>query len=111
MSYTPTEGTVIKGTMKMIDLVPAFYDELKRVGAAPFTLQILEGDVEFARYLRDTDGDDNTWVDTLDNEDPGSAEWVLERLTTMLEEHAPPGLYFGPHQGASLDYGWWPVDD
>src|SRR5574337_56721 len=79
--YPPIKtGTVIHGTLRHEDLIPAFHAELVRV--APKDVKI----------------------------DPPSLEWggiEVERLMDELNRYAPDGWYFGSHPGDGSDFGWW----
>ena len=44
----------------------------------------------------------------MDAEDQG---WELEALFYFMEEIAPPGTYFGAHEGDGSCFGFWIDDD
>lgn len=106
-------GTVIAGTLRPEDLIPAFLEALdERIEAATFepgadhplrvqavdALQSRLGDLE---RRSEAPG-------YYDTEDP---MWDLEWLQEQLNEYAPEGYRFGAHEGDGADFGFWPVED
>jgi hypothetical protein len=92
-------GSVISGTMRFQDLIPAFNAELERLtGRDDDCTPIPRGAAE--------DENDPWW----DSEEAGLD---LEHLFEQLNEHSPPGHFFGAHPGDGADYGygWWSEDD
>jgi len=88
-------GTVIHGTLRTEDLVPAFLEELKTLDpdrAAYYVERIP------AEALEDPD---HIWWQT------GEAMWMLEELFDILNEYAPPFCYFGALEGDGSDFGFW----
>src|SRR5690606_15513977 len=88
-------GTVIHGTLREEDLVPAFLEELKTLDpdrAASYFERIP------AEALED---EDHIWWQT------GEALWMVEELFDVLNEYAPPYVYFGANEGDGSDYGFW----
>lgn len=83
--YLPL-GTIIHGTMRVDDLIPAFLEVLERF--EPETAASLKGDFEAA---------------TPDQRE----ELCWERVVPILDRFAPPYTYFGSHPGNSSDYGVW----
>lgn len=84
MRCTPTPGTIIRGTMRAEDLIPAFHAELARV--IPLGTRL----------------------------DPPLPEWgwiEVEALIDDLNTYAPEGLYFGAHPGDGADWGWWATEN
>jgi hypothetical protein len=96
----PITGTVICGTLRPQDLIPAFLDALRvvapdayaQVVCAPFG--VVPADVN--------DGDSSAWWDGED------AAALLESLFDALNENAPDGYYFGALDGDGSDFGFWP---
>jgi hypothetical protein len=80
-------GSVISGTMRAEDLIPAFLDTLREI------------DPEAAHKI---EREDAAW-----EEDYEAACWMMESLTDALEGHSPPFCYFGAHPGDGSDYGFW----
>jgi len=88
-------GTVIHGTMREEDLIPAFLDELERLDpkrASSYWDEIPEEALE---------DPENDWWDS------DEASWMLEELFDVLNEFAPPYVYFGANEGDGSDYGFW----
>src|SRR5690606_1963818 len=88
-------GTVIHGTLRTEDLVPAFLEELKALDpdrAAYYVERIP------AEALED---EDHIWWQT------GEAMWMVEELFDILNEYAPPFCYFGSLEGDGSDFGFW----
>jgi hypothetical protein len=110
IAMTITEGTIIHGTLRLEDLIPAFIAELRvmesikpgaderakviRYQNISHTLSEIERAMEDPLYF---DGD----------EAPEDCDWIMDRLN----KHAPDGMYFGAHQGDGSDFGWWTVDE
>jgi hypothetical protein len=106
------EGTISRGTMRPVDLLPAFLDELEDVD--PQMAERIEDDILNSR-LRDRgpvpileiaempaipDENDPWWS----TEHPG---WFIDEITDQLNANAPEGMYFGAHPGDASDFGWW----
>ena len=85
-------GTVIHGTLRAEDLIPAFADELK----------FLDEKGYFASLVKEA----NKFKDWEDCEE---CEWLLERLEDALNEFAPEDCYFGSNDGDGTDFGFWKV--
>jgi len=88
-------GTVIHATMREEDLIPAFLEELKMLDPerAAYYLERIP-----AEALED---EDHIWWQT------GEALWMVEELFDVLNEYAPPYVYFGANEGDGSDYGFW----
>lgn len=83
-------GTVSEATMRPEDLIPAFCEELRTLGHRSTKLSQIERDSNKRGYY-ETD----------------NADYDLESLFDMLNEHALPYMYFGSHPGNGSDYGFW----
>lgn len=94
-------GSVIHGTHRYEDLIPAFTKILEKY--AP----------EKAAQLRKEYGDVYDAVELgaicLDLCLDGYI-WLVEDLFDALNELAPEGYYFGAHPGDGSDFGFWEVD-
>ena len=84
------EGTVIRATLRNQDLLPAFLQELKRIGG--------EIPQEVPRAWPDEDAE--YWISE-------QAVWDGNDLIIALNDLAPEGWYFGPHPGDGSDFGFW----
>lgn len=93
--HTPQFGTISHGTMRSVDLIEAFADELEWLGDNTDKPLITE-----ARAWLETD---ETMEETGDD--------ILEALFDALDAHAPAYCYFGAHEGDGSDYGFWPSWD
>lgn len=106
-TYTASIGTISHGTLRAVDLLESFSDELER----------LDHDDDFASLIREAracldrfnDDDDDADDDNDDNDDE-TAELVND-LCDALDSFAPPLCYFGAHPGDSSDFGFWPCED
>lgn len=94
MSTTADLGTVISGTMRKEDLIPAFVDVLREY--APEHTLVAEYDA-----LPDCDWDE------LTEEQQEQTDYLLDELFDALNEYAPDFCYFGAHEGDGSDYGFW----
>ena len=101
---TINTGTVIHGTMRAQDLIPAFLDTLAEVCPESYEGYMCTAFPPVPAYVQD-EGDDSEWWDSED------ALWLLESLFDQLNEAAPEGYYFGAHPGDGSDYGFWAIDD
>ena len=103
---TPNTGTLIHGTHRNADLIPAFLAELERLdpnGHAGY-LDGLEADNYDPDVLLGLDDEHEFW-DTTD------ATEITHELFDLLDAHAPAGHYFGAHPGDGSDFGYWQTDD
>lgn len=102
-----TLGTLIHGTLRDEDLLPAFADELGRVSGGTYA------------ELRDTAARWTTFIiDEPDSQVDPSGDTVadivpelIDELTDALNEHAPAHVYFGPIEGDGSDFGFWGVSE
>lgn len=83
-------GTIIHGTMRVEDLIPAFTDELKR----------LDESNEYSKLITDCEH-------YMDYEPEEQDELLNEGLFNALNFFAPAYCYFGSHEGDGSDYGFW----
>ena len=94
-------GTLIHGTLRNEDLLPAFADELERItfrGVGEVEIRIAEARELVPNGLL-VEG--NEEVETE----------VIFALMDLLNDYAPDGLYFGAHEGDGSDFGFWAIED
>jgi len=84
-------GSVSWGTLRSEDLLRSFLAELDRV--RPFNERSLRFDIK-------------EYLEGQRLEDEYAAE-LVERAFDSLNNVAPPGMYFGAHEGDGSDFGWW----
>lgn len=101
--YEIQEGTVIEGTHRPEDLVPALYAELfaKDRNIAD---ELIHGDY-FGLCLHIIGGREIPEALMPD------AHELVDILITKLDERAPEGMYFGAHPGDGSDFGFWRIDE
>jgi len=98
-------GTVIHGTLRNEDLIPAFFEELER--RDPDARDTLLNDWEHM-----FDPNENGYVLRTDLDNTEDQDYFLwEALWGALDRIAPKGYYFGAHPGDGSDFGFWPVED
>jgi len=88
-------GTVSHGTLRPEDLIPAFYEELKRLN--PIEAKILAKGYNFVH------GDMPLY--------PRDNQECVNDLIDLIDSLGPNGMYFGAHIGDGSDFGWWYYDD
>lgn len=87
-------GSVSSATRRPEDLIPAFTSELRDLGHRSKELTKIE------KRIARLSEDDAYWQDEI-------AQWDLDSLFDMLQEHAKPYMYFGSYPGDGADYGFW----
>ena len=93
--------SVISGTHRPQDLVPAFLDVLREHAPDWYAGHVVSPHSIPPAYVED-EGDDSSWWGS-----EHCAE-VLDQLFDALDEHcAPEGYYFGAHPGDGSDFGFW----
>lgn len=90
-------GTVIAGTSRPQDVIPALYRELTWWDAAKAV------DISIPNEIDELD-DSNPWWKSY-----GAEECAID-LADALDSLAPEGMYFGPHPGDGADLGFWRVE-
>ena len=93
--------TVIHGTHRMQDLIPAFLNTLSVVWPEAYEGYMT---APIPAYVMD-EGDSSTWWDSED------AGYLLESLLEQLGVAAPERCYFGTHPGDGSDFGFWEYED
>jgi hypothetical protein len=104
-------GTVIQGTHREDDLIPAFAAELA------------ERDLDGLREIEDiyanvfhylanmpAHGPMSVMYDAPEDIREDAAYLAFEVLPDALDASAPDGFYFGTHPGDGSDIGYWPVE-
>lgn len=96
--------TVIHGTLRPQDLVPAFLEVIKET---PEYQQIMfqVNPPDYIRVLTDPTADENDPV--WDSEE--MAHFLNETLWDVLNSYAPDDYYFGCTEGNGSDFGYWEV--
>ncbi len=92
--------TVIHGTHRTQDLIPAFLDLLAQLAPDAYAQLMAQPFGPVPAYVQD-EGDSSEWWTSED------AYNLLETLFDELDAHAPEGFYFGAHKGDSSDFGFW----
>lgn len=90
-------GSIISGTHRTQDLIPAFISVLREVDEAAYAQLLVNGGVP---AHADEDDDADWWHSE-------QASFLLEDLFDTLDENAPEGHYFGAHPGDGADFGFW----
>jgi hypothetical protein len=102
-SYYGDLGSVSTATMRPADLIPSFLYTAN-------TLRLSRAERKQYNKLNkewDTLPMESSWTD----EHIEQAEYMLEELFDILNNHAPAYAYFGSHPGDGADYGFWLVED
>lgn len=95
-------GTIIHGTHRLQDLIPAFLETLEYIDAASYgTLKDTNAQPFDARDI----GSEHPFWNS------NEAQQLLEDLFDALNAAAPEDCYFGSHPGDGSDFGFWPIDD
>ena len=105
-------GTIISGTLREEDLIPAFIDALSALNEE----RSLEWRKHFPNeivavrafstiddrlaYIEQRMRDESYWLSD-------DAQWDMEWLIGQLNFFAPEGTYFGSHPGDGADFGFW----
>lgn len=97
-----TIGTVSHGTLHPRDLIEAFSNELARL-TPNSKLDIVKKSRAVMTLI------DANWP--LDDIMPNYVSSLVNNLTDILGEFAPPYCYFGAHEGDGSDFGFWPHMD
>ena len=91
--------TLIHGTLRSEDLIPAFINEAK---SHPLSKEEKEVLVEIEGRIKNI-------PDYFETED---AQFDLyEILFPLLNQYAMDGCYFGAHEGDGSDFGYWEFTD
>lgn len=88
----PKIGTIIHGTFRPEDLMPAFAE----------ALSIYDVKKRYADLIQEA-YDFTNWEDD-------SVNYLMDELFTALDSYSPDGCYFGPNYGDGSDFGFWEID-
>jgi len=97
-------GTLIHGTCRLQDLIPAFAQRLKlEMEQAPETRDdVKEYNLELIKQAEALFAKPK-W------EEEDEQFYLLDDLMEALQDYGPKGSYFGCNEGDGSDYGWWPA--
>ena len=99
-------GTLIHGTLRNEDLLPAFRNELHNLSDGQHPLvELFDRTVETEPWL-DWYSVDIRLAD-IAPEDQEYASELVNDLMDALNEYAPTGYYFGSIEGDGSDFGFW----
>lgn len=102
--HADLDCSVINGTLRACDLVPAFLDVIKDT---PEYQQIMMSNAEYLNVISDPTAldDDERW------ESEDMTYFLNEELFDLLDSYAPDGYYFGSHIGDGSDLGYWKCEE
>jgi len=98
-------GTIISGTLREEDLVPAFIaalDDLNKGRCAEIRSEYQ--DVLGVLAASGTDG-------VVEENLTDGLKWLMEDLEDALDEAAPRGYRFGTNEGDGADFGFWECEE
>ena len=98
-THSPTIGTISHATLRPQDLIPAFRDAICATNTGDYD----EALSHLFTILPATD--DDPWWNSEEAQD------FINTMSDILNDHAPPYLYFGAHVGDGSDFGFWPDHD
>lgn len=98
---TGKPGTLIHGTLRNEDLIPAFIEKLKELSEEQYDEFISSNpSVKDACSKLKEEGSDH-WFSTEE------ATELCNDLIDILNTYSPDNHYFGTHPGDGSDFGWW----
>lgn len=103
MARRAETGTVISGTLRNVDLIPAFLEELHAVHPAAWKQLQMQPHPKPPSYA--LDDEKSIWWNSEE------ADELLQELFEALDQCAPKNHYFGAHYGDGSDFGFWPQED
>jgi len=106
---TVTIGTVIHGTLRDEDLLPAFTAELERLDTGEYAGVIAEANAIIAKGMR-WGGHGEPVADWNDDDREQVGYLINESLIDALQTFCPPHVYFGSIEGDGADFGFWTTD-
>jgi hypothetical protein len=95
---TLAAGTIIRGTTRDADVIPALLDALATVDRSRAD-EIRLANLDVLSDMFADDGDKEAVSD------------LRAKLFDVLQEYAPAGHIVGSHEGDASDYGVWDVRD
>ena len=105
-------GSVSTGTMRDVDLIDAFGNELESQLLANSDYYSDPSNFNARDRLNDLRGESIDAWNTLDAGDELDEYCdLIERLFDALDEFSPDYVTFGSHPGNGSDYGYWPELD
>lgn len=102
---TITEGTVIHATLRVEDLIPAFWKELERIDPDAAHKERDRG--VYAEEIQEATLFSLKEVSEITSDMREAMLEAAEHLENELTIRAPEGMYFGTYPGDASDYGWW----
>lgn len=84
-------GSIIEGTLRPEDLIPAFIEELKH----------LDEEETYQELIREAEN-----ITDYDTED---AQFILDNLFDALDIFSPPYTFFGAANTDGAAFGYWPA--
>lgn len=108
-------GTLIEGTHRAEDLIPAFLKEVSRrnLGWLPImkifpelgnSLDINMNVVSDGILWKDMEASDGQHMGEIRSE-------IVQRLIELLNEDLPDDYMFGTHEGDGSDFGYWKLEE
>lgn len=99
--YATLNDTLIRATLRAQDLVPVFLEAIRET---PEYAQIMQSNNNDLQVIFGIDNDDDErW------ESEYMSYFLNETLFDVLDNYAPPGYYFGAHEGDGSDFGYWEI--
>lgn len=97
------ECSVIHGTLRPCDLVPAFFNVIKHT--PEFAKIAASKQPAFQVALDPCASDSDSRWELWETDD--YCFFLNEELFDILNKYAPDGYYFGSHPGDGSDFGYW----
>lgn len=96
-------GTIVCGTVRMQDVLPAIMDVLYDEDADAYQ--------RITRAISELDTN-TTFIELTRNDDhpvwySAEMDWILTEAFEAMDNIAPPGTHFGAHPGDGADLGFW----